>query len=112
MEAIQTIAKKTGSFSRDDFSQAFQRGSELVGVNCVSVLLEVHREQISESEKKVVGTLRTDCVTLNFFVSEPGCGQSMVNHLLDGVDWWVHSHHQRQLHPDSSFPVLRNVAGN
>jgi hypothetical protein len=60
----------------------------------VSMLQEVHQEQISESEKTVVSTLPADCVTLNFFVNEPGCGQSMVNHILDGVDWWVHSHHQ------------------
>jgi hypothetical protein len=47
MEVNQTIAKKTGLFSRDDFSQAFQRDAELVGVNCVSMLQEVHQEQIS-----------------------------------------------------------------
>ena len=41
MEVNQTIAKKTGLFSCDDFSQAFQRGAELVGVNCVSMLQEV-----------------------------------------------------------------------
>jgi hypothetical protein len=93
MEVNQTIAKKTGLFSRDDFSQASQRGAELAGVNCVSMLQEVHQEQISESEKTVVSTLLADCVTLKFFVSEPGCSQSMVNYLLDGVDWWVHSHH-------------------
>jgi hypothetical protein len=49
----------------------------------VSMLHEVHQEQISESERTVVSTLPAECVTLNFFVSEPGCGQSMVNHLLD-----------------------------
>jgi hypothetical protein len=58
------------------------------------MLQEVHQEQISESEKTVVSTLPSDFVTLNFFVSESGCGQSMVNQLLDGVDWWVHCHHQ------------------
>lgn len=94
MEVNETIAKKTRSFSRDDLSQAFQRGSEPVGVNCVSMLQEVHQEQISESEKTTVSTLPAGCVTLNFFVSEPRCVQSMVDHLLDGVEWWVHSHHQ------------------
>lgn len=93
-EVNQTIAKKTESFSREYLSQAFQRGTDLVGVNCVSMLQEVHQEQISESEKTAVSTLPADCVTLNFFVSEPGCVQSIVYHLLDGVEWRVHSHHQ------------------
>jgi hypothetical protein len=89
------IAKKTGSFSRDDLSQAFQRGTKLVGVNFVSMLQEVHQEHISEPEKSAVSTLPADCVTLNFFfVSEPGCVQSIVDRLLDRVEWWVHSHHQ------------------
>ena len=57
-EVNQTIAKKKiGSFSHDDFSQTFQHGAEISGVNCVSVLQEVYQEQISESEKTVASRL-------------------------------------------------------
>jgi hypothetical protein len=60
----------------------------------VYTLLEVHQEQINELEKTVVSTLPADCVTSNFFVGVPGCFQSIVDRLVVGVKWWVHSHQQ------------------